>query len=514
MIDTLSTEQKTFNQFMAALTSDGQQLYVGSILRYAATRYGASTALMCEHNSLSYSALYRRAIAFSLVLRAKGVKPGDKVLLFFENSIEFYVGYYAILQVGAVVTPLNVYLHDKELHHIMHDAQPVLMVISSALKERYDGTLPVTLLTEHDMPETASEAEYNAFHVIERDRDSLAVLLYTSGTTGMPKGVMLSSRAVVTNSIQSLCRFPTIVEHERIFGVLPLFHSFAQNICVWTAFISGCTVIVVPRIERKLILEHMRYKPTVFLGVPALYALLCLLRTVPVDEVKFFVCGGDVLPDRIRAAFALIYGRRIVVGYGLTEAAPVVSAIVDDQAFPVGAIGKPMVGITAVIQDEQGKPVAPGIIGELVIKGDNLMLGYYNSPEMTATVLKDGWLYTGDLGYMAEDGLLILTGRLKDLIIHKGFNIYPQEIENIIAGYANVMRVGVIGRKDEQTGEVPIAYVQLKQEEQDIEKKLHELCRQNMATYKIPREFICSTEPLPTTATGKVDKKQLRLHTK
>ena len=419
--------------------------------------------------------------------------------------------YYAVLQVGAIAIPLNTYLHDRELSHIMHDAAPACLITSTQLQERLRAIVQVLTLTQNDMPTATSDHAITAFTIKDRDPELLAVLLYTSGTTGVPKGVMLSSCNIITNIAQSLTRFtPPPGPGDRIFGILPLFHSFAQNICVWMMMFCGCAVIVVPTIDRRTLITYMKFKPTLFLGVPALYALLCMLRTVPVETIRIFVCGGDALPDRIQAAFCLIYGRRIAVGYGLTEASPVVSFACEDEALPMGTIGRALPGITARIIDEQGNERKQGDIGELIIKGDNIMLGYYNSPETTQQAIKDGWFYTGDTGYIDQRGRIVLTGRIKDLIINKGFNIYPQEIENVITSYSNVLRVAVIGKKDEQLGEVPVAYVQLKEAETGIEKKLLALCQQNLAAYKIPRDFFCSTEPLPITAMGKVDKKKLR----
>lgn len=282
----------------------------------------------------------------------------------------------------------------------------------------------------------------------------------------------------MTNVVQMIARVG-LWQGERIFGVLPLFHSFAQSICVWATLFVGCTVIVVPNINRRDILQGLEQKPTFFCGVPALYGLLCLLKTAPLDSVKCFVSGGDALSDKIRAAFALIYGRKICNGYGLTETAPLVSVDLRDQTELTSNVGRAVCGITTSIRDERGNVLLNGEIGELWVKGDNVMLGYYNESEMTAKVLTDGWLHTGDLAYIDKNNTIVITGRVKDLIIHKGFNIYPQEIENIIMSHASVIRTGVIGRNDPQVGQVPIAYVQLREEQEGIEQEL--------------KKFVCKT---------------------
>jgi long-chain acyl-CoA synthetase len=430
----------------------------------------------------------------------------------YENSIDFYSAYYGIVQCGAVIAPLNTFLKERELAHIIKDAQPALIVVSPQSKSLFEGvntelgrTVPVLVYDSMAVPVDGS-VQYSAYHLHE---DELAALLYTSGTTGLPKGVMLSSKNCMTNVLQIVSRVH-LTEHERILGVLPLFHSFAQNICVWSGLFLGCTVIIVPKIDRRAILAGLQHKPTLFVGVPALFGLLCLMKNAQLNTIKWLVSGGDALPDRIRAAFELVYRRKICNGYGLTEASPVISADLEDVTEPTNNVGEPLFGIRVQIRDEAGVVVPQGSIGALWVAGDNIMLGYYNESVATAKVLVDGWLDTGDLAYVDGQGKIVITGRLKDLIINKGLNIYPQEIENVIASHSNVLRVGVIGRPDE-AGEVPIAYVQIKEEEPDVTRHLNDICTKHLATYKIPREFIVSTEDLPMTATSKVDKKVLRV---
>ena len=341
----------------------------------------------------------------------------------------------------------------------------------------------------------------------------MVALLYTSGTTGFPKGVMLSSRNILTNVVQVITRFG-IIKQQRVFAVLPLFHSLAQNICVWSSIMMGCSVIIVPKIERRALLAGLAHKPTIFVGVPALFGVLCLLKTAPLDTISYFFSGGDALPDKIRSAFSLVYRRKICSGYGTTEASPVVSVDMEDVAEPTSCVGKPVIGVQCAIKDEAWIDLPANQIGQLWLKGDTIMLGYYNAPEVNKEAFKDGWFATGDLAYFDDDHKLVITGRTKDLIVNKGIKIYPQEVENIILLSANVMAVGVIGQDDPDAGQIPVAYVTVRQMTPDIENTLKQLCMQHLALYKVPRQFICSTQPLATTATGKVDKKVLRkLHT-
>jgi long-chain acyl-CoA synthetase len=219
------------------------------------------------------------------------------------------------------------------------------------------------------------------------------------------------------------------------------------------------------------------------------------------------------LPDRIRGGFELIYQRKIGAGYGLSETSPVLTADLQDITEPTDSVGSPLIGVSIEVRDEQGAIVPNETIGQIWVKGDNIMLGYYNEPEKTVTTIQNGWLDTGDLGYFNARGKLIVTGRIKDIIVNKGFKIYPQEIENVIQMDPYVIRVGVIGEPDEAAGEIAVAYVQIKTNVPDIEKRLRELCERHLAAYKVPRKFVCSTEQLAVTGTGKVDKKVLRKRT-
>lgn len=507
-------EQEFYNELRTAISNpNGSVINLGQLLWYAYKKFPTNIALISGDRNVTFTELFYRATLFAEQLKAKDIKPRDRVLLFFENSIEFYIGYYAIVQLGAVVAPLNTFLKERELQHIITDSQPKLLIASTILLEKLvedhiDAKVPI--LTEKDM-DLSSSIDQKILQPIyaHLNSDEMAALLYTSGTTGLPKGVMLSSKNILTNCIQTIARLG-FVKDERVFGVLPLFHSFAQFACVWAPFLMGCSVILVHKIERRYISEGLTHKPTLFIGVPALFGLLCLMKNADVESVNYFASGGDAMPDKIRAGFELIYRRKIAAGYGLSETSPALTADLDDTTEPTSNVGRPLIGVTIAIRDERGSVLADGQIGEIWAQGDNVMLGYYNEPEKTAEVIKDGWLDTGDLGYIAHNGKLIVTGRLKDIIVNKGFKIYPQEVENVILMYPNVIRVGVVGELDQAVGEIAVAYVQIKGNEPGIEQKLRELCERNLAAYKVPRKFVCVTHNLPLTGTGKVDKKVLR----
>lgn len=505
-------ERERFAKIMQEMQVGDKLLYAGALLRRAAEKFPTNTALICKGVSITYRKLYARAHAFGQYLKTLDVKPGDRVCLWFENSIEFYVAYYGSWQIGAVIIPLNTFFHSKELEHVLIDAQPKVLILSDSLAHFLADVDPQripTLVKEKELADTvAHQDDMQLYAVEELPADHMSVLLYTSGTTGVPKGVMLSSRNILTNVAQVITPVE-VSSSDCLYGLLPLFHSFAQNTCVWSPFFVGASIVLIPRIERRWILEGLVHKPTVLAGVPALYGLLCLMKTAPVDSIRYFICGGDALPDKIRAGFELLYRRKIVNGYGLTETAPFIAVALEDELMQTNTIGYPAVGVQVSLRDENEQEVAPGKIGVLWVKGDNIMLGYYNHPVETKAVLKDGWLNTGDFVSLDHKGRLIIAGREKDLIIHKGFNIYPQEIENVLLSHPLVFKAGVVGIQDPDVGEVPIAFVAVQQKQEGLERALKDLCARNLATYKVPRTYVIR-EDLPMTALGKIDKKKLR----
>lgn len=506
-------EQTMFEQNFRAMHREGKLMVLGELLQRAAEKFPEKPALIFLDKQVTYKELCFRTYLLSKTMREQGLKPRDRALLFIENSIDFYIGYFAIAFNGAVVVPLNIFLQEKELAHITRDCDPRMVFIHSKHAEIFKRLLPQTpIVTENDINwQTPVPALLPTINIPSMRSENMAALLYTSGTTGIPKGVMLSSANIMTNVAQGLSRIH-ILPNERLLGVLPLFHSFAQSTCIWTAFFVGCTVIVLPKIERRYILDGLTKQPTIFLGIPALYGLLCLLKTAPIDNIRFFVCGGDALPDRIRMYFALLYRRSICNGYGLTEAAPFVAIDFDDELAPTNTIGRPLPTIDVRLIDDKEKLIPSECVGQLAIRGDNVMLGYFNAPEETAETIHDRWLLTGDLATINARGKIVVCGREKDLIIHKGIKIYPQEVENIILKHPSIVRVGVVGYPDESSGQIPVAVVELKEgaHQENLQEELVQLCSNNLAAYKIPRRFLV-TDNMPLTSTGKVDKKVLRV---
>ncbi len=504
------TASDRFNALKASLTTNGKLIHVQAILERAAGLWPKNKIVLCMKEQLTYKELYFRAVHLAHALRSMGVTKSERVIIFYENSIEFYIAYFAVWQAGGIVVPLNVFLSEHELIKIVEDSQPKVLIISPQLKEKLSSIPPhwPPIITHIDKTSTLPRS------VVTPPRDdediyAVAALLYTSGTTGFPKGVMLSSFNIISNALQGISVFE-FDSKERVFCALPLFHSYPQNICMWSTVLLGATAIIVPKIERKTIIRGVKQKPTIVVAVPALYGLFCLLRSLTFKRVRYFVSGGDALSDKIRSYFSLLYRRKIVNGYGLTETTPFVAADIEDYTKPTSTIGKPLIGINVEIRNETGEKLPQGTIGTLWVKGDNIMMGYYNAPKATEAILQNGWLNTGDLAYLDDQGDIVLAGRERDLISNKGLKIYPQEIENVLLSHPAVLQAAVIGVKDGGE-EIPVAFVASK--ETDTEKLIHELrhlCERNLAAYKVPRQFYVMKE-LPVTATGKVDKKVLEV---
>ena len=517
-------ETQIFQTIKNKFIEKNKFIFAGKLLQRTYQQFPENIALIENERKLTYREFYFRTLLLSKKLASYDINPHDRVMIYCENSIEFCIYYFAAWQLGAVVVPVNIFLHEKELEHIVEDATPKIILTLQQSKQKLEQSLPnnhtqknTPILTEEiiDWQEAVPhqiESIHKDFKIKSLSHSDLCLLLYTSGTTGKPKGVMLSSENILTNLAQAQARLKMIglSNKERFFCVIPLFHVFAQNICFWVPIALGSTVILVKRIERKLISQGLQKQPTIFCGVPALYGLLCLMKTAPLDSIKIFISGADAISDKIRSAFALIYGRRICSGYGLTESSPLISANYHNDQQPTNTVGYPVAAIKCDIRNKDGVSLKQGGIGTLWVQGRNIMIGYYNDPKATKSVLQNGWLNTGDLASFQQNGMLAINGRSKDLIINKGLNIYPQEIENVLMMHPTVFKAAVVGKNEEMSGQVPIAFVATKKLDSTLQASLRELCKNNLAGYKVPKKFVC-LEDLPMNATGKVDKKQLNI---
>lgn len=506
----MNRSEKRFKTLQHDLSKNGVLLHPNRLLFRASRLWPDQPALTCEEKTVTFKQLALRVAFLAKKLKTEfGLQPGDRVLVLYENSIDFYIAYHAAWILGTIVAPLNIFLTEVELKHIINDSRPKLIITSPGLCEKIAVQTNTPQLCEN-LWELTKDAPVDSldFEPISPQLTDCTLLLYTSGTTGLPKGVMLSGEAIVTNCIQGIANF-NITKREKLFAPLPLFHSYMQNTNVWCALIIGAEVIIVPRISRPALIAGLAKKPTIILGIPQLFGLFCLMKNISFPKARILCSGGDALHPSIKMGFELRFNRRLINGFGLTETCPLVAANLVDVHAPTHSVGKPFLGITVEIRDEEERPVKQGIVGTIWVKGKNVMLGYYNAPEATAAVIKGEWLNTGDMGYLETDGSLVLAGREKDLIIHNGMKIYPQEIESILSQHPAVMMAAVVGKKKDKN-ETPVAFVVPTQDHPEhLETILKNHCRQHLAAYKVPNIFYLKAS-LPLTATGKIDKKVLR----
>jgi len=483
-------------------------------------------------------------------LRQLGVAPGDRVALLLPNCPQFVIGFYAILKAGAVVVALNPLANDKELAHLLNDSgaetlitipmfletvatfeaeTPLVRIITTGLAEVMPLPLSALMRIREWRQRRAAGAPGRAgrigwqkllaetdpagFRPAEVDVQEPAVLLYSGGTTGVAKGIMLSHYACVANAYQ-LRAWGQLTPDDRVLTVLPLFHGYGMSVNMNATLLSGGQMVLVPRFNARDVLKLIeKERPTFFTGVPTMFVAFSNLpeiETADLSSLKGIFVGAAPLTQGIKDEFEHKTGGRMIEGYGLTEAVTAIMANPYHGAHKLGSIGIPFPDVTARIADlETGETVPPGELGQILLQSPTLMLGYYNRPEQTAEALQDGWLQTGDIGYMDEDGYFYITDRKKDLIIVGGFNVFPREIEEVLYRHPQVKEGVAIGVPDEYAGERIKVFVTLKEGETATEEELIAYFRENLTRYKVP-SVVEFRDALPKTMIGKILRRELR----
>ena len=516
-------------------------LNLAMLIEHHARLHPEREAIVAGSARLTYGQLDAAARRVASALHQLGVRPGDHVALSCPNTPHFPIAYFGILKAGAAVVPLNVLLKPREIaQHLSDSAARVYLC--------FEGTaeLPMALMAaeavasvpscEHlvvmtrdpaDVPTAAGaptlgalmQAQTETFETVLRAPDDTAVILYTSGTTGQPKGAEMTHANMVLNAMASRDMFlgPLGTDTASALAVLPLFHSFGQTAVMNAHLLQGNRVVLLPRFDAAAVLDAMlQEKVNAFAGVPTMY--WALLRHVEehsfdtsVIAANLRVCssGGAPLPVEILHAFDQRFGVEIMEGYGLSETSPV--ATFNQYGLPrkPGSVGLPIWGCDVKVVDEDDVEVPQGDVGEIVIRGHNIMRGYFRRAEATQHVLRNGWFHTGDVGRKDEDGYLFIVDRIKDLVIRGGMNVYPREIEEVLMGHPAVSLVAVIGVPHEALGEEVKAFVIRKPGAAITEEELIVWSREAMAAFKYPR-VIEFRDTLPMTATGKVLKRELR----
>ncbi|WP_026695736.1 long-chain-fatty-acid--CoA ligase [Peribacillus kribbensis] len=501
------------------------------LLFETAERFPSHHALSFYGKKISYAELKMAVAAFSSALRRNGVHKGDRVAIMLPNCPQFVIAYYGILASGAIVTQVNPMLVERELKLLLQDSGAETIVVLDSLLARVEAVssetecqriIQVSLQPEADPKEHSFEAFLaqgkGGVPAAELDPEhDVAVLQYTGGTTGRSKGAMLTHRNIVANVLQSHEFFKHDLDFgkERCLTVIPLFHVFGMTSCMNLSIYIGAEMILLPKFDIEEVLETIkREQPTLFPGVPTMYVALThhpRAEEYGIDCIEVCNSGSAPMPVELLREFERKTGSRILEGYGLSEASPTTHCNPNFASRKPGTvgIGFPSTEYKIVDTADGTRELPPGELGEVIIKGPQVMKGYWNLPEETAHALRNGWLYTGDIGSMDKEGYLSIADRKKDMIIASGYNIYPRDIEEVLYEHPAVQEAVVIGVPDEYRGETVKAVLVLKSGKTATEIEIKNFCRINLAAYKVPA-LVEFRDSLPKTSVGKILRRALR----
>jgi len=480
-----------------------------------------SPRLIDETETLSLPEMASRAFQLSRLIKSHAPKSAGFIPLLIPNTASFAIGFWGTLLAGKVAMPLNFMLRPAEILPLLKIAESPLVLshfifkpLMDAVKAEAKLDLKVLYLDQHDWEKTEKKTPPHEVDLSleSRDPDRPAVLLFTAGTSAFPKGVLLSHKNLLSN-LEGCQKVLKTGKEDTFLGILPFFHSFGKTTSLLLPMLKESRVVFISNIQPRAIAEAIqKYNVTALIMVPSLYGLLLKfpdLKNVDFSSIRMAVSGGGPLSPLLEQAFPAITGTKIYNGYGLTEASPVVSVNSIDQ-YKKGSIGRPLFNTSVTVRSSDGAPLSPGKIGEFYVKGDNVMLRYLGLEKETNSALTpEGELCTGDLGYMDEEGFLFITGRKKELIICSGENVHPLEVETALAMHPAVEEAAVIGAPDSLRGEHPKAFVRLRQGQNASAPELRRICREKLAPFKIPREFVF-VEDFPRNALGKILKRKLR----
>ena len=466
---------------------------------------------------ITYAEVRRQVSRYRNFFYQQGVRLGDNVGLLARNSVEYVYSYMAIASLGAVVVPLNFQLVPREIAYIIKDAGIRVLVsmaqldLETELKAQgYEHNVNQLVIPEFSALVDAMELK--PAPLLENfGPDKACVIIYTSGTTGNPKGAVLTHNNLVSNAA-GVSEVMAVTAEDRVLCVLPMYHCFAWTCAILSPLLSGASILILEGFNPKETISTIREAGiTAIYAVPPMYHLFCAAgQAEDFAKTRFFLSGGASLPEAVSRKFQAKFGRPVIEGYGLSEASPVVCMNRFDK-FKYLSIGKAIPGVTAKIVDEEGREMPNGEIGELVVKGPNVMLGYFNLPEESARALRDGWLHTGDMAYRDDEGFYFIVDRLKDMIITSGENVYPREIEELLYAHPDISEAAVVGVPDKLRGQSGCAYIVMAEGRTFDKKALREYLQAKLAGYKIPRDFV-QISALPKNSTGKILKRALREH--
>ena len=442
--------------------------------------------------------------------RIANLQPGDRVGILLKNSPQFIYVLYAALKSGATVVPVNTFLKAPEIQHIVDDCRLKYIVSDDEFTETTDKLQRTSLVDARQL----SHAHDAPPSTLDVSSSAVAVIIYTSGTTGKSKGAMLTHDNIASN-VRSCIKALEETEDDRLTLLLPMFHSFMLTVCIFTPLSMGAGIVLIKSVQpfKLAIRELIRNRATILVGIPQLFQAMAQAK-VPfwlpwVLKLRMAVSGAAPLPRETLDVFERKFRFPLLEGYGLSEASPVVSFNPIRGVRKAGSVGLPLPDIEVKIVDDSGVERGVGMVGEIVVRGPNVMRGYYNQPGETAAALRGGWLHTGDMGKKDTDGYIYIVDRRKEMLLVRGMNVYPREIEEVLYTFPNVHEAAVVSRPDEKRGEAPIAFVSPNEGAELHSAEILRYCRERLADYKIPRK-IHIVKSLPRTATGKIAKLELK----
>ena len=471
------------------------------------------TAVYWGDNEYSYRHLWNQTGQFGQQLRDNfGVRSGDRVGILLKNRPEYFFILFGILHAGAVAVPINHFLKPAEIAYIMEDCGINVFITESGTAE----TMAVLLASRPGLqvievpdwlPTADAQTVPQSQPVTESD---LAFIIYTSGTTGRPKGAMLTHGNLLSN-VNSCRQVLDALDQDRFVLVLPMFHSFMLCVCIMLPMVVGAAVVLIKSVNqpKTIIQEIIARQATVLPAIPQFFRAMTDPSMPAQLPLRICVSGAAPLPVQVLKDFNKKFSMPLLEGYGLSETSPVVSMNPVAGPWKAGSIGKPIPDVEVRVRGDGGRWLPPGEIGEICVRGDNVMRGYWNQPEATAETLIDSWLLTGDVGYGDADGYFYITDRKKDMLLVNGINVYPREIEELIYQYPGIREAAVVGMPDARKGEHPVAWISLHEGATVHEKNLFHYLRERLADYKLPRH-IHTLPALPRNATGKILKTTLR----
>jgi long-chain acyl-CoA synthetase len=497
-------------------------LNLASLLTESAARTPQAPAIRLGELELTYGELDRRSARLAALLQERGMQPGDRIGVMLPNVPEFPVAYYGVLRAGGTVVPMNVLLKRREISFYLEDSGAKLLLawqgfVAEAREGAEDAGADLI-----EVEPTASGAPFpptggkgrtgTELEVADTDEDDTAVILYTSGTTGKPKGAELTHLNLFRNADVSSRTTCEIGAGDVVLGALPLFHSFGQTVAMNASLKVGACLTLVPKFDPGEALATMqRDRVTHFYGVPTMFGALLHhpeRESFDTSSLRTCITGGASMPVEVLRGFEEAFGAVVLEGYGLSETSPVACSNHPERERKPGSIGTPIEGVEMQVVDENDVPVAQGEVGEIVIRGHNIMKGYWLRPEATAEAMRGGWFHSGDMARTDEDGYFYIVDRKKDLIIRGGYNVYPREVEEVLYEHPKIREAAVVGVPHDEWGEEIGAAVVLHEGEELGAEEVSAYVKERIAAYKYPR-VVWFVDDLPKGPTGKILKREI-----